>query len=260
MKNSYRYFRHIIGSKDVSSESFPDNLWLGNLERTLLGCFDDPGPELNLNTEELGKFQETLRRRMGAQNNVFKFIKWHLFSNEKRLVKKVLQNNQLTPKRRNFRILEKKIDYRLNLEHNHTKLKSAKWLAEIPDIGNRPRFEKWFKYQKKAVSAFVIFDSFRNFREYFSSHQLPLDEFKSKVEKLLTALSGIPEKMIQWQEYFRDSRIEAILDDPSLSEKMVAVLNDDFDALCDYDRLKGTLEDHEKQLVGKLLDDPAAEG
>ena len=253
-ETSYRYFRHIIASKDVISDSFPDNLWLSTLERTLLGCFDEPGPEMSLNSEELGKFQGVLKRRMDAQTNIYKFFKWWIFSKEKHLIKRILQNNQLTPKRRNFRLLEKMIDYRLNLEHNLTKIKGIKWLTDLPENPEREHFEKWFENQKKAVSAYVIFDSFRNFREYFSSDQLSLDEFKLKTNKLLEILSGVPQKMKRWQEYFRDGRIEALLNDPALSVTMIETLNDDFDALCDYDRIKDELEEYEKRLIEKLLD------
>jgi len=252
--STFSMFRHIVKSRDITSESFPDLLWLSTMRRTLMGCFEEPGPEISLDTSELGGFQEVLRRKMKARKNIFANIKWHLFSKDKAWIKKVLTSNNLKRNGRDYRKLEKMVDYRLNLEHNVTKIRSTKWLTEAPEFYLKDVFDKWFDGEKGAVTSYLIFDHYRNFKEYFNTSSLTRMQFFEKVNQLYEIVIDIPSKMDQWRVYLRDARIEIILADSRLNEKMISSLANDFDALCDFDNLKNDLNEHERVVVDKLLD------
>jgi hypothetical protein len=60
--------------------------------------------------------------------------------------------------------------------------------------------------------------------------------------------------MSQWRIYLRDARIDTILADATLNEKMIAALSDDFDALCDFDNLKHELSEYERAVIDKLIE------
>ena len=244
----YEYFAYISHHQELS----PDLLWLSNAEKNLMACFKDNGPEISLTKYELGKFQEVLKKRMDSQKNIVKYIRWSLFSNDKPFIKRVLNANKLGQKKKHFRILENKIDNRLNLEHNLTKLRETKWLIEVPKTYKLNDFIEWFDLQKKAVSAYAIFGHFRNFNEYFSTDKYSLEDFKEKCRKLVDLTLDIPAKKARWMEYFRESRIETLLSRPELAKDMLKSLNADFDALCDFDIQRESLQNHEKAIIDKL--------
>lgn len=253
-ENTFRMFQHKIKSRDITPESLPDLLWLSSLRRALMGCFEDPGPEISLDSKDLGAFQVAFQKKMQARKNIFLRIKWLLFSKDKAWVKKVLTLNNLRRSGKDYRRLEKMLDFRLNLEHNITKLKSTKWILEIPDFYLKDVFDKWFGVEKDATTSYLIFDSFRNFKEYFNPVYLTREQFTEKVNQLYEILIGIPSKMKEWKVYFRDARIEMILVDSRLKEKMISSLNDDFDSLCDFDNLKNMLTESERAVIDKLMD------
>jgi len=252
--NTFSMFQHIVRSRDITAESMPDLLWLSTTRRTLLGCFEDPGPEVSLDTNELGEFQKALGSKMKARRNIFANIKWYLFSKEKTWIKKVIASNNLRRKGRDYRKLEKMVDFRLNLEHNVTKIKSTKWLTEPPEFYLKDVYEKWFAAEKDAVTAYIIFDHYRNFKEYFNTSSLTRELFREKVNQLYEIVIDIPSKLDQWKIYLRDARIEIILADAHLNEKMISSLAEDFDALCDFDNLKDSLIENERIVIEKLID------
>lgn len=252
--NTFRKFQYKVKSRDTTDETLPDLRSLSEIRRALMGCFEDPGPEISLDSKDLGIFQEVLRKKMHARKNLFLRIKWFLFSMDKAWINKVLTLNNLHRSGKDYRRLEKMIDFRLNLEHNISKLKITKWIVDVPDFYLKDVFDKWFQSEKAAVTAYLIFDSFRNFTEYFNTAYLTREKFTEKVSQLYEIVIGIPSMMKKWKTYFRDARIEMILADSRLEEKMISSLADDFDSLCDFDNLKSELNEPERAVIDKLID------
>ncbi len=247
----YQYFSFIIKHQEHS----PDSLWLSNAERNLLSCFRENGPEVSLSKDELGKVQNMLQERMESKKNIFKYIGWSLFSKEKVFLDKVLADNGLTSKRKQLKVLEEKIDNRLNLEHNLTKLRDTKWLIELPESFEINDYIHWFEHQKMAVDALSIYNQFRNLKEYLSTVKLSYQEFVAKTKKLIEYADELPLKKQKWQTYFKESRIDTLLTKPELSERMLLELNADFDSLCDFDNIHQALEPHELTIINKLVDE-----
>ena len=87
---AYRYFRHMMNYPDSDT----NHLWLSNIERVLIECYKGDGPEKHLKSEELGYFQEALQEGLEARENVFKRIRWNLFSREKNHAQQCLPEKQ----------------------------------------------------------------------------------------------------------------------------------------------------------------------
>ncbi|MFW5761067.1 MAG: AAA domain-containing protein, partial [Cyclobacteriaceae bacterium] len=246
----YFYFGHMINFQDKET----DYLWLGTVERVVLACFKGAGPETTLSTAELGHFQETLQRRIEARKGLLKFIKWKIFSKDKQYIKEVLQKNGLQSNKRDFSTLIEKIDNRLNLEHNLTKLRANKTLIEIPKTYNPDEFSEWFHNQKLAIMAKLIFSSLRNFKEYYNVHKIGYHELIEQLLSLLKIIEEIPAKKNEWTTYLTPKQIHYLLEEPDYVEKMLSSLDSDFDALCDFDNLSDSLESYEVNTINRLLD------
>jgi hypothetical protein len=87
----YQYFQGMT----LEPEDETSLLWLSNMERVTLNCFEEIGLEVTIPTEKLGKFQEALSERMKTRANVIHAIKWEFFSENKFVVKRALVANDL---------------------------------------------------------------------------------------------------------------------------------------------------------------------
>ncbi|MEL7003949.1 MAG: DEAD/DEAH box helicase, partial [Bacteroidota bacterium] len=246
----YDYFKHIM----QYPEGDPSTLWLSNTERVLMECYKGLGPEMSLKSNELGKFQETLQRHMDARSSLLRLIRWGLFSKDKYWTKRVLVENQLKRNKEGFNSLVEKIDNRLNLEHNITKLKNQDWLIDIPDTYQKVHFQNWFYLKKLAVKSKTIFTSLRNFKEYFNPQKLTYEDLKKKLEDLFVLIKEIPEKKQRWNQYLTDSQLNTIINNPTVVEKFKSTLRTDFDSLCDFDSLKEEIHPNQMKAIDRLME------
>ncbi|MFA0961390.1 DEAD/DEAH box helicase [Roseivirga sp. BDSF3-8] len=244
----YEYFRYMSDFMDRDT----DLLWLANMERVISECFRGAGPETSLSTKDLGHFQGVLNQRKEANNNALKMARWSLFSKEKAYLKQVRGANGLADNPDYLSILEERIDNRLNLEHNLSKLKAAKWLKEVPEVYDLKQIQEWFFLQRKAAGAKVIFSGLRNFKEYFPVKQLSYEQLSSKIEQLLAAIDGLVEVKAGWLAYLSHFQIHRLLQNEELRDKLIKSLNEDFDSLTEFDRLKEELEADERRIIEKI--------
>ena len=246
----YKYFNQHLEHKDTHK----DQLGLANIERVVMDCFKKEGPEVSIPKAELGGFQEIIQQRIESQKNLFKWLNWHLFSKEKMQYQRVLKANGLRNNREGFRILLEKMDNRLNLEHNLEKLKRYPWLKEIPDHHRQVDYQAWFYYQKKALEAQRIYNTQRNFRQYFNASQLTYLELRELLESLLDILHKLPEKKKKWMGYLLAKQVDSIINDPGMKDKLKASLNKEFENLCQFDSMEASFTSAESSVVAKIYD------
>lgn len=249
-EETYRYFQRMCNAPDEETSL----LWLSNMERVTLNCFDEIGPEVTIPTEKLGKFQEALNERMKTRGNIFRIIRWEFFSENKFVVKRALVANELAYNKFGLRVLEQRIDTRLNLEHHLTALKNSTWLIDLPLDYRRENLQRWFTAQKLAVRAKTIFRSLREIKDSLNPAAMPRAEFHSVMRHLLDIVKDIPSKKEEWQRYLSLFHVRQIIFDPPFSEKLKLALRKDFDNLCEYDRLKLNLSSAEENVITKLYD------
>ena len=247
----YEHFKQMVeqGGKHM------DPLWLTNSERVLIDCFKGEGPEISLATEDLGEFQEVLQEAIEAESNFFKWAWWRAFSRRRYIFSRVMKANGLQLNRKGLSIMIEKIDSRLNLEHNLTKLKEAKWLIDVPQSYTKLDYQTWFYVQKKALVAAVVYNSLRNFTDYFTLSALSNTELASKLGNVLDLVNKIPEKKKEWLVYLTPSQLNMIIGDEFLARVFLKELKADFEDLCEFDKLKSNLEVHEEQIIQKIFDE-----
>jgi hypothetical protein len=245
---TYEYFVHIIdtGPKEA------DNLYINNIERNINICWEGAGVEAHLPVSVLGKFQTALQNMFIARRNIFKWIQWILFSHDRPMIHKALNNNKLSRRRKDLKILTARLDNRLNLEHNLTKLKGNVWLKEIPEKPDRENINTWFKHTRDAIEAKNIFTSIRSFPDYFKVNHLPYPQFKEQVNRLLDVVSPIPAKWLEWELYLLPTKIQEILAEKYDPVRLIQILNQDFESLCDFDKLREDFIEFELSIVSKI--------
>lgn len=252
MKNSevYKHFQYM----QPYSDNETDLLWLSNTERVVMQCYHGSGPELSLNENELGKFQETLQRNMKARKGLIKLMKWKLFSKDKYFIKRVLVANELRSNKSGFRTMVEKIDNRLNLAHNLTKIKKQSWLHDLPDDLNKVHLQNWFHVQRIALKAKLIFNSLRNFKDFFNTKKLTFEELRMKLDALYEIIKDIPDKKNQWLKYYSEHQVKHILEGGNFEKKVAKALLKDFDALCEFDILLDSLTSDESKVIEKIYE------
>ena len=247
-RNTYGYLQRMSDEEDEETSS----LWLSNIKRVVNDCFLEDGPEISTPTNQLGILQKVLSRSMKARKNIIGLVRWELFSEDKYLVRRVLVANGLKSNKAGFQALERKLDNRLNLEHNFSKLKSKLWLLDFPEDYNQKTIDKWFETQLKVVKAKLIYGSVRGLKSFIDPKNLSEKEFKEKLEHLYRQLSiFIPEKE-KWTHHLSASQIAQLTGDPSQLKALQAAITLDFDALCEYDKLKAGLTGEELSIIMKL--------
>ena len=229
-------------------------LWLANIERVAMSCFEGENPEVTIPNNQLGVFQEALQHRMDARTNVFRWILWEIFSKEKGLVKRVLIANGLAYNKVGLDILEKRIDSRLNLEHHLTALKKKMWLIHVPLDYQKSSLQSWFDKQKLATRAKLIFNTLREVKDSIQLQKYSRQEFISLMRRLLFIINDIPAKKLEWLKYLTRYQISQLIFDPSLEKEFIRTLKQDFDNLSEYDKLKEQILFHEKEVIKKLYD------
>jgi hypothetical protein len=180
-----------------------------------------------------------------------------LFSANKYLVKRVLVANDLAYNKYGLKVLEQRIDSRLNFEHHLTALKSRSWLLNIPEDYKKESFIAWFRHQKLAIRAKTIFTSLREVKDCINPSLLSRSEFHDLFRNLLRIVQDIPEKKTQWQKYLSLYHIRQLIIDPPSVEELRHSLRENFDNLCDFDQLHEKLRPYEHEVLVKLKDDCA---
>ncbi len=247
---TFRFFQAMWDENDDETSL----LWLSNMERVTLNCFEGEHPEITLPNNQLGVFQEALQHRMDARTNLFRRILWEMFSKDKVLVKRVLIANGLAYNKIGLDILEQRIDSRLNLEHHLTALKKKMWLIDLPVDYKKSSLEIWFEKQKLATRAKLIFNTLREIKDSLILQKYSRQEFISLMRRLLFIVNDIPEKKIEWLKYLTRYQISQLIHDPTLEKEFLKVLKKDFDNLAEYDKLKEGILFHEKEVINKLYD------
>lgn len=249
-KTVYQYFRHMV-EVDIT----PDPLWIANMERLVMQCYKGAGPETSLEKEDLGRFQEALERAIKTRKSIFKWFYWRLFSKDKVFITRVLVANGLkNSSKESFNLLIEKVDNRLNLEHNLSKIKAQKWLQDFPVKYRKIEVQNWFYFQKQAVSAALIFASLRNFKSFIPVTKMFYEELSERFTRLLAIYETIPEKMEDWTRYLTKAQINAVSMSPERSDQIQKTLKQDFDSLCEFDKLAEAFSISEKELIDRLLE------
>ncbi len=227
-------------------------LWLSNIERMMMDCFSSDGPEASVPASLLGHFQKALHRGMKARKGLWSWLRWQLFSKDKIMITRALVANQLQSDKAGFEILEKKLDQRLNFEHNLSKLRNKKWLINIPEIISKEHFAEWFEQQREAIKIRLLFGAIRGFKNLLNPIHLREAEFKNKMQALIQVLVQTQDKVNHWSSYLSISQLNNLSSGRIPADELAALVAQDFDSLCEFDKLREALSENELQIITKL--------
>jgi hypothetical protein len=246
----FRYFQAMSGENDDDTSL----VWLANIERVSLNCFGEHVPEVSLPADQLGKFLAVLQQCMDARRSLIPWLKWELRGKEKFLVKRVLVANGLTYNTAGLKALEQRIDSRLNLEHNLTELKSKLWLIEVPINYNKDELKAWFEKQKLAMRAKLVYNTLREITGVLNVQRHNRQEFIQLFRGLIDVIRNVPERREEWYKYLTPFQVKQLVLDPAKQTEYLKSLQRDFDNLCEYDKLKEELKQHERDVINRLCD------
>jgi len=246
----YENFQYIVHEPEEETNS----LWLANMEKMMLDCFEHEGPELTVSTGELGKFQQALDRSMKSRRGLIGLLRWQLFSKDKILITRILLNNSLKANGDGFRLLEKMLDRRLNLEHNLTKLRSKNWIKDLPPCKSTDDLNEWFSYQQNATLAKSNLLTLSGLKSILDPLQYTREQYIQKLREVRELVAKFPVTRDKWKQWFLPGQIRQVAELPRWGKELERVILEDFDALCDFDRLSESLVAHEKLIINKLYD------
>ena len=246
----FSYVQAMADEKDDET-SF---LWFTNVERVLMNCFAGAGAETFLAADQLVKFQEALQRKMNAQGDLFNSIRWALFSKDKQWINDVLAGNGLPRNKEGLRVLEERIDNRMNLEHHLTALKKKTWLIDLPTDYDEVKLKTWFTRQKLAIRAKLIFNTLREIKEGLHPKRHTRASFVGILREMLDIVGDLKQKKKHWLKYITTFQFRQLLSEPAKEEEFVKTLRRDFESLCDFDRIRENLAPHERDTINKLYD------
>jgi superfamily I DNA and/or RNA helicase len=247
-EETFSFFKKMMPEK--SSET--NSLWLSNIERMIMDCFTEEGPEVSVPSALLGHFQKALHRSMKARKDLWSWVRWQLFSKDKIMITRALVANQLQSDKNSFKVLERKLDQRLNFEHNLSKLRNKKWLISIPESISRQQMANWFSLQQEATKAKSNFNSIRGLKNLLNPVKLSALEFQTKIKILIEVLNQTLEKVKTWSLYLSENQISKLSKDTLLAGRLTELMNSDFDSLCEFDKLKQNLSATELSILDRL--------
>lgn len=229
-------------------------LWLQNIERVCMNCFDGVGVEHTIESSRLGMIQEALYKRTESRKGIIRRIRWEL-SDQKFLLKRVLVENDLKFNKEGLVVLEQRIDNRMNLEHHLTTIRDKNWLAALPMKVDKQKLKQWFDHKLSAIRAKLILNSLRELRKSINMERTSQKQFQQIIQSVLEIIGQLSQLRNEWSKFLSPYQIQQLIANPQLEKEYVSALERDFDKLIEFDRIKESLVEHEKNILVKLFDE-----
>lgn len=230
-----------------------DKDWFIIREKQIMECFKGSGIEKSLNRDQLGIFQKALEKAWQARRGLIKWIRWRLFSKDNYLIKRTFVANGLQWNTKGFEELMRRVDNRMNLEHNMTELRECGWFQNVPDGKDFAEVSEWFHCQNIALEAKELVVSFRVLKDYLNIPSLSYQDLKTKLIRLLEIISEVLTEKKRWQQYLSHRQIQKILSAFDHAIDLSKILKKDFESLVHYDKFLSSLSPNERAVWNKLL-------
>ncbi|NQZ75408.1 MAG: DUF4011 domain-containing protein [Ekhidna sp.] len=228
--------------------------WLSQNERTMMACFRGVGLESTLPSNELGRFQEVLQSAMGARKNPLTWLKWQIFSKEKTFLKRIMVANNLKSTKKGFSTLVERIDNRLNFEHSLSEILQNPWLHNFPHSFRKIDLQDWFYWQKMGLNMYTIAQTVRSFQELIPIRQVSHQTYLAKLTSLISLINRVPAQLTIWKPYLNIHQIRSVILKKEDLRRLEKILKKDFDALCEYHKLKSSLSAEQTKVLDEITD------
>lgn len=247
-EKTYKIFQDIF-------DKTTDYEWLLSKEKSIKECFtNNVGIEVSVSKKNLGKTVQYLEEYDQAGKNFFAATKYKLFNKNRVALQRTFIENNLEFDRRGVKKLKQRIDNRLNFEHFVSELKETKWLKDVPESIASKDFDEWFHNQFVALEAQHTMQDFRSLSQYLNLKSSSYNSLKNKIDQLLELGNEAHTWLFIWQQYFTIGQINKLEQSDELVNEILHCLPKDFDALCEYDNLKKTINPVEQKVFDKLTE------
>lgn len=267
--------------------------WLNEMEKKMSQVLRKNALEIYLDNSELDFYKKELERYQQLQSSFFQKLKYTFSKEYKllkslakknqlklkskeinTLLQKINNRIHLEELRNELIVGESKIDG--SLEELESRVLLNDWILSIPQSLEKEDFKNWFSYYKKGIKFYEqvqkilvklkensnynradlrsgdynYFDMPSFIKKLLLSDCQTLDtEIKKFAKNCLTLF----EKYKFWQKYLTKIQIATLWEKPYLAEEWIAVLQEDFELLCEFDELKTTLTAQQAKTIEKLM-------
>ncbi|OEK02175.1 hypothetical protein BFP97_11865 [Roseivirga sp. 4D4] len=248
-EDTFKLFRPMV----VFGSESAGLLWLQNTRKLINTCFADHRVEQSIPANEIGEVQGILKQRSDAKNTFWKSLKWR-FSKEKLRLARILVANNLRDDKAALRVLTARIDNRLNLQHQLTKLKGVGWIEDVPQSTDQNVINDWLDQMEQAINAKTLFDSFANFKEFFPLKNSSAKIFGGKLKAIGKILKNLPDKRANWNKYVLPRQIDIMLADAKYADALRKSVRKDFDVLIALDKIRASFTEAETAATDKIIE------
>ena len=232
--------------------------WLTQVERNIMPCFKGHGMESSIRSSKLGRFQEVLRIGIKARSRPWSWVKWQ-FSKEKTFLKRVLVSNQLKSNRKGFATLMSRMDNRLNYEHIASSITENPWLHNFPTSFRKIEIQDWFYWQKLGLHMYYVAENIRSLHEFISISNADQKSYIRGLKSLQKLSEEFSKQVGLWSRYISLRQVKIIISKKEDTARLEKTLRKDFDAICEYHRLKKDLSVEETSVLDKITEsDPSS--
>jgi len=260
--------------------------WLNQMEKKINNTFQSGELEKTLNNLLLSFYRDELEKYKAIQTSFLKKIKYY-FSKERKLLKILAKNNNLTLSSADVFTLLQKIHKRIHLESLRNELIIGEsiidkpieelesriilndWTLEVPQTLEKEDFDAWFADYRAAVKIYKKLHKILKSFEIAGKKSLYKSDFilsdftrnlflssyatlKKEFESFSTTNLAIFEKYKVWRKYLTEKQIAALWQKPHLLEEWENILQRDFDLIVEFDRLKKSMSEAQLKVIKPL--------
>ncbi|GAB4479753.1 MAG: hypothetical protein OHK0057_32370 [Thermoflexibacter sp.] len=265
--------------------------WLNEMENKMSQILRKNTLEIHLANSELSFYKKELEKYQQLQTSFFKKLKY-VFSKEYKLLKSLVKKNQLKLKGKGTDTLLQKINNRIHFEELRNELIAGEsfidssleelesrallndWVLDIPQSLEKEDFKLWFSNYKKGIKLYEQAKKILDTLKVNSKHQnTPSDNTNAfdmssfiknlllsdaqtldkEIKKFAESCLALFEKYKFWQKYLTKKQITTLWEKPYLAKEWIAVLQEDFELLCEFDQLKASMTEQQLQVIKKLV-------
>jgi hypothetical protein len=244
----YRNFRYFLLYQQASHG------WLAARQKGVLASFGPEGLELVLERKQLGHASQVLQEAIEAQESWLQWTQWRIFSKEKGFIKDLAYKNGLEWHPTALPTLLRKVENRMNLEHYLGEMRSAGWLPDVPQGLDQEALRIWFAQCLSALEAKELYEALRAEFPRFRIEDIPGPQLGKQLDRLATAVADVPARRASWERYLSAKQVQELEEGRASTDALLKSLDADFDALCEFDRLKEGLRPFEQDILHKLYE------
>ncbi|MFC4874764.1 AAA domain-containing protein [Negadavirga shengliensis] len=234
-----------------------DRLWLENKIEMIGRLFSGAGIEWSTPDEEVEPMLEKTIHASDQMDSWIGKIMLRFDSRKYGDVVALLETNGLKKTKEGLGILAQKLENRMNLSHQYTLLSQKSWIKLPSKPFDLAEFVEVTNVLTAAVRSRFIMTDLGVLSTYIFKAKLSYGHFHNLLAEMIRITAWMADHFPSWQKYLTEIQIKHLLSTAD-EEKLIPVkirLAKDIDDLVRYDGLKKKMNEVERKVVEKLIDE-----